>query len=241
MKIIGVVISLIAALLLNSCSSGEGAASVNNTQINPSTIAPSGLTDNGNNTETSNPDFEAPDDELLNKLNSILKDLEMDNTYLNLLWRDLDSDIYNPALVSECAKVFKEIGDTVNYKTIGDSYRSEFLKCFSHSGEGEYLVDEWIKEVINNKIVSEAIFLTTTRHVYADTENNIKVRGVFGINYSGETSIDYLRQEQLEPNNWYFRTCDVVMTLNSNKGSSRNAWVFVKTEYLSDYIKFMRR
>ena len=133
---------------------------------------------------------------------------------------------------------FKNLGDTVDYRTVDKGYRNEFLYYFSSGGNSLESVNEWIEEVKANTVVSEANFIADKLSVYIDADHYTRVRGTFYIKYGTETNEGYLRKKGMEAGEWYSRDEELLfyIAVDDHKWA-RGEWVFYKGYILTDWRK----
>lgn len=117
-------------------------------------------------------------------------------------------DIY---IMSELAKKYKELADTVNYKTIDSTYKIALLYYFNNSTVREKSVQTWIDEVKKYSIIEEAKVITDPSLVYADSEGMTRVRVRFQFIYHSPSNKDYLKNMGYELDRWYYRDMEILL------------------------------
>jgi hypothetical protein len=144
-------------------------------------------------------------------------------------------DNYDLDLILKTAKGYKELDDTVDYRTIGEDYKKRILYYFSSGGNGNNLVDEWIKEVKDNTLVSEARFITDKSLIYNASDGRVRVRGRFQIIYHSPTKQAFMESKGMVLDKWYQQDMEIVLIQPvDNHAWEHGAWTFNKKIYLSE-------
>lgn len=144
-------------------------------------------------------------------------------------------DYYDLDLILKTAKEFKELDDTVDYRTIGDEYKKKLLYYKSSGGNADRLADEWIKKVKKYTLIEEAKFITDKSLIYNACDGRVRVRGRFQNMYSSPSNKEYVQSIGMEVNKWYQQDIEVVLTRAvDNHAWEHGIWTVIKVIYLSD-------
>lgn len=142
---------------------------------------------------------------------------------------------YDLDLIMKAAKDFKELDDTVDYSTIGDSYKTKLLYYHSSSGNADKLVDAWIKKVKDNTLVEEARFITDKSLIYNACDGRIRVRGRFQCIYYSPSNKSYVESQGMKPDKWYEQDIEVSLTMPAdNHAWEHGVWTVYKIITLSE-------
>jgi hypothetical protein len=146
---------------------------------------------------------------------------------------------YDLDLILKTAKDYKELDDTVEYRTIEDAYKNQLLYYFSSGGNGKKIVDDWIKKVKDNTLVSEAKFITDKSLIYNASDGRVRVRGRFQIIFHSPSNKEYVESQGMVLDKWYEQDMEIVLIQAlDNHAWEHGIWTFSKKIYLSE-IKLM--
>lgn len=169
-------------------------------------------------------------------LKGILRgDIYKANNDLTAMWKDSTDKNKKIDAVVSTAKGFAEMNYNVDYRNI-ECLRNEYLYYFSSSSYAEEWIDNRIDSILDNKIVSQAYFISDKSLVYLDPNSEVRVRGRLFMKYGKETNEGFIKRLKLKSECWYYRDADILLSIAvDNNQWERGCWTYLGCEYLCEY------